>query len=63
MKNICEKCGGKGVVYVDALANPKEAKPKRTTLSMIAMELENDLMKLRSRFVRAITKVFSTLRR
>ena len=63
MKNICEKCGGKGVVYVDALANPKEVKPKHTTLTTIAMELEHALMDLRSSFVRAITKVFSTLRR
>ena len=63
MKNICEKCGGKGVVYVDALENPKEAKPKRTTLSMIAMELENDLTDLRSRFVRVITKVFGIKRK
>lgn len=30
------------------------------TLSMIAMELENDLIELRSLFVKAITKVFGT---
>ena len=63
MKNICEKCGGSGVVYVDALESSKEAKPKPTTLSMIVEDLESDLIKLRSRFARAITKVYSTLRK
>lgn len=63
MKNICEKCGGSGVVYVDALESSKEAKPKPTTLSMIAEDLESDLIELRSRFAKAITKVYSTLRK
>jgi len=31
---------------------------QRITLYMIALELENDLMKLRSRFAKVITKVF-----
>jgi hypothetical protein len=33
------------------------------TLYMIAMELENDLMKLRSRFAKGITKVFGMIRK
>lgn len=63
MKNICEKCGGSGVVYVDALESSKEAKPKPTTLFMIAEGLESDLTDLRYRFAKAITKVYSTLRK
>jgi hypothetical protein len=34
--------------------------PPLTTLYMIVSELENDLIKTRSRFVRAIIKVFGT---
>jgi hypothetical protein len=45
------------------LENSKEAKPKPTTLFMIAEGLENDLIDLRSRFAKAITKVYSTLRK
>ena len=63
MSNICDKCGGRGVVYVDASENTKEVKPKPITLSMIGMELENDLTEVQSRFARAITKVFGIIRR
>lgn len=63
MKNICEKCGGSGVVYVDALESRKEVQPQRTTLSMTVTALENEWTKLQSLFAKAITKVFGILRR
>lgn len=63
MSNICDKCGGRGVVYVDASENTKEVKPKPITLYTIGMELENDLTEARSRFARVITKVFGIIRK
>lgn len=63
MKNICERCGGSGVVYVDALESSKEVKPQRTTLSMTVTALENEWIKLQSLFAKGITKVFGILRR
>ena len=41
--------------------NSRQQQP--ITLYMIALELENDLMKLRSHFAKAITKVFGINRK
>lgn len=62
MKNICSKCGGSGVVYVDASENPKQAQPQHTTLSMTVLRLERRLTLLRYRFAKAITKACGILR-
>ena len=43
--------------------NPNSHQRQPITLYMIALELENDLMKLRSRFVKVITKVFGINRK
>jgi len=49
--------------FAKGLAKYSIHRPPPTTLSMIATELENDLTKMRYRFVRAITKVCGIIRK
>jgi hypothetical protein len=58
MKNTSKKSVKNHALSAENLVITKPHQPQRITLSMIATELENDLTDLRSRFVRAITKVF-----
>jgi len=61
MKSIWTRCESARAAFVASLVKYKDRQPPPITLSMIAMELENDLMQLRSRFVRVITKVYGTV--
>lgn len=56
MKITLKKFVNFPVVFVKNLANRNSRPQQHITLSMIAMELENDLTKMRSRFAKAITK-------
>jgi len=53
MKRTCEKSESSHVVSVESSAWSSDHPRQRITLSMIATELESDLMKLRSRFAKA----------
>jgi len=63
MKSIFNKFGKTLAVFVASLGKSNNHQQQPITLYMIAMELENDLMKLRSRFAKGITKVFGTIRK
>lgn len=63
MKNTSKKSVKNHALFAENLVITKPHRPQRITLSMIATELENDLTDLRSRFVRAITKVFGIKRK
>lgn len=56
MKSIWTKLGSVRAAFVASLVKYKDRQPPPITLSMIATELESDLMKLRSRFARATIK-------
>ena len=53
MKSIWTKFGNVRAAFVASLVKSKDRQPPPITLSMIGMELESDLMKLRSRFAKA----------
>jgi hypothetical protein len=63
MKNIFKKLGNKAASFATRMEKHKDRQQQPITLYMIATELENDLTALRSRFVKAITKVFGTIRK
>ena len=58
MKITLKKFVNFPVAVVRNLANRNNHQRQHITLSMIAMELEKDLTKMRSRFAKGITKVF-----
>ena len=60
MKNTLTKFGKNLAAFVASLAKSKDHQPPPITLYMIATELENDLMKLQSRFAKGITRVYGT---
>jgi hypothetical protein len=63
MKSIFNKFGKTLAVFVASSMKSSNHQQQPITLYMIAMELENDLMKLRSRFAKGITKVFGMIRK
>jgi hypothetical protein len=63
MRSIFNKFGKNLAVFVASLGKSSNHQQQPITLYMIAMELENDLTALRSRFARAITKVFGIIRK
>lgn len=58
MKTTLKKFVNYPVVFAKNLVNRNSHPRQPITLSMIAMELENDWTKMRSRFAKGITKVF-----
>jgi hypothetical protein len=61
MKNTLTKFGKNLAAFVASLAKSNDHQRQPITLYMIATELESDLMKLRSRFVKVITRVYGTV--
>jgi len=60
METICKKCGGRGVVFVSNLEKSSKAQQRRTIRYMIGFLVQSEVTELRSRFARAIIKVFGT---
>jgi len=60
METICKKCGGRGVVFVSDLEKSSKAQRLRTIRYMIGFLVQSEVTELRSRFAKAITKVFGT---
>lgn len=56
MKNTLTKFAKNLAAFVASLAKSNDHQQQPITLSMIGMELENDLTALRSRFAKVITK-------
>jgi len=63
MKNTLTKFGKNLAASAKRSMKSNNHQQQRITLYMIATELENDLIALRSRFVRVITKVFGIRRK
>jgi len=61
MKNTFKKYVNNPAAFVANFKKSKDHQQQPITLYMIATELENDLMKLRSRFVKGITRVYGTV--
>jgi len=60
MKNTLTKFGKNLAAFVASLEKSKDHQQQPITLYMIATELENDLMILRSRFAKGIIRVYGT---
>jgi hypothetical protein len=63
MKSIFKNLGDRAASFATRMGKRNDHQQQPITLYMIATELENDLMKLQSRFARVITKVFGTIRK
>jgi hypothetical protein len=63
MKNIFKKFGKTLAASAKRSMKSNNHQQQPITLSMIATELENDLIKMRYRFVKVITKVCGIIRK